>query len=484
MARSKKKTVVRYDYIMLFYKNAKVLQEQARDNLIELYMGMPEDLGLRAMMTKFKIKLNHSKFRNKNLKLLHRFVFEDDHENLEFFLSLNPYVSKNITPPSFSSKKTFYLFLELLRLNEIDFKIDIYNEAAVSNFFASAPFVVKEAKNSPTELLLSFLTLPSGLNEVNLKTYANISSKIDVDIVEELFPMMGFFLRGKENVHKEYDSFADVMFLQKLFEDPQILRKSVPDFLQEIFGFKSANLIKLFLSSKNRSYLCFLGAIFKEAFVARNKTDFANYFLNKELVYKSNEKIVYFFEEIVLMSMILSPEQFKKIFTEIYEGDPSSIDDYLVLAENIAFFMDSNLQIETKFSNINTFSKFCRYIEARTTKSRYAEVDLPQNLPINGRRIGENIQLFLPKTNHELIDWGAELKNCLSDVEYSESVYDERCTIVGVKEFGVLKYCLEISYGVIHQAKGVRNSPMPKEMLRVIKKDLSPILKSMKKTFS
>lgn len=62
---------------------------------------------------------------------------------------------------------------------------------------------------------------------------------------------------------------------------------------------------------------------------------------------------------------------------------------------------------------------------------------------INGAKINENIQLTLPTTNHDLVNWADELNNCLAG--YVNNVKENFSQIIGVLVDQQLTYAIEVN---------------------------------------
>ena len=82
-------------------------------------------------------------------------------------------------------------------------------------------------------------------------------------------------------------------------------------------------------------------------------------------------------------------------------------------------------------------------------------------LEIDGHIVND-MEIVVPKTNYELIEWGTHMSNCIA------SYAGRNATLFGIKRNGVLQYCIEINQGAIWQFKAKYNKEAPKEDYTVI----------------
>jgi hypothetical protein len=77
-----------------------------------------------------------------------------------------------------------------------------------------------------------------------------------------------------------------------------------------------------------------------------------------------------------------------------------------------------------------------------------------------------NLEVIMPQTNTEMIIWGQKLNICVGS--YAPDVQEGRTLVLGVKEQGAIKYCLEIStQGRLVQFKGKNNQSAPEALMNL-----------------
>jgi hypothetical protein len=79
------------------------------------------------------------------------------------------------------------------------------------------------------------------------------------------------------------------------------------------------------------------------------------------------------------------------------------------------------------------------------------------------KHIINNMQLVVPKTNYELIEWGNKMSNCIAS--YARRSSSE---LLGIKENGELKYCIEIHNNTVMQFKAKYNASAPEGIVKTV----------------
>lgn len=77
-------------------------------------------------------------------------------------------------------------------------------------------------------------------------------------------------------------------------------------------------------------------------------------------------------------------------------------------------------------------------------------------------------EIVLPKTAHELVEWGSKMSNCVAS--YASRVRDRECIIVGIFREGTIQYCLEIRGAEVIQFRARRNNAPDREDEKNIRK--------------
>ena len=93
------------------------------------------------------------------------------------------------------------------------------------------------------------------------------------------------------------------------------------------------------------------------------------------------------------------------------------------------------------------------------THSKVAQSDFELNvnkkaIEIDGDMVN-GMELCIPKTNYELIEWGTYMSNCIASYSHSKNI------LIGVKHQGELKYCIEVNNGKLWQFLAKYNKEAP-----------------------
>ena len=117
----------------------------------------------------------------------------------------------------------------------------------------------------------------------------------------------------------------------------------------------------------------------------------------------------------------------------------------------------------------DVISKLYRQLE----KAEYALPVYEELYELNNKKVLGH-DLVFPKTNHDLVDWGVELNNCVGSYDYS--VKSGRSIIFSLQKDGKPVYCVEFSFFAnmknmrMIQCKGMHNSDAPEEIQKECKK--------------
>lgn len=103
---------------------------------------------------------------------------------------------------------------------------------------------------------------------------------------------------------------------------------------------------------------------------------------------------------------------------------------------------------------------------------RIGQEDYDFNIPeriekLDGIQLDNDI-IIVPKTRHELLDWGQKMNNCIAS--YHKEFHTGRTIILGVKEDDKIKYNIEINGGRIIQFMENRNRRVNQETIDKYKK--------------
>lgn len=451
--------------------NNKKFNDKNKSLIIDLYLS--GDLDLYFPIFSIGLSLKSVSLQNKNIKFLTRFSHRKTN-GLKNFLNLNPYLGKEISDiPLLKTEFEVDLFKKFIKKKKISLKINLNNTDTLLHVLNSHPKALKFYKLDSTEIFEKSLEKLKGksMYEINKITLSHILKKIDKNQVIAKRPMLEYFL--KEDISPEnFIYFVDIEHYTNL------TISNLTDYLKEIFGIKSANMVNLFLKNKEKHKLILIGKIVKTTFVEKNKINYALEFLNKKYSNKQYYTLSYAKVGLNRISNVLTTEQFKIILNNFL------INQNLESVFDICKFLDglskNNFRIDTKFSNINTIEKLEKYLHLKSLKSFKSDIELISPIKINESLILKNkIQLVLPKTSHQLIDWGWELENCLGTEDFEELINDKELILVGVLKEGKLTYCLEIDGGYLDEelSLGKRNSEINPVDFKIIKKYLEPILK-------
>ena len=97
----------------------------------------------------------------------------------------------------------------------------------------------------------------------------------------------------------------------------------------------------------------------------------------------------------------------------------------------------------------------------------------PEVVALHDEEVGD-FRIAIPQTNHELVEWGNILVNCVGTHGYADSVRNKTCRIVGImdKNTNQMLYHIEIKRKTIVQFFGRGNSQADKNHQKVIREFL------------
>lgn len=116
---------------------------------------------------------------------------------------------------------------------------------------------------------------------------------------------------------------------------------------------------------------------------------------------------------------------------------------------------------EQDFNNINTFKKLHDFLTREGERLQHALFDLEQERKHPALTSLEPVmdyEVKVASTNHELMDWGRTLGNCIGGGYYSQKALKGDCILLGLKKEGNIAYTVEIVGGRIIQFEGPSRS--------------------------
>ncbi len=100
-------------------------------------------------------------------------------------------------------------------------------------------------------------------------------------------------------------------------------------------------------------------------------------------------------------------------------------------------------------------------------KTGFKELSQEKLKKLDNVQVGD-MTIVIPKSNHELLDWGNAMSNCIGGYWYNVQSGDTN--VFGIVKNGDLTYNVEVYRGAIRQFVGKRNQPAPPEDYGLIEK--------------
>jgi hypothetical protein len=123
--------------------------------------------------------------------------------------------------------------------------------------------------------------------------------------------------------------------------------------------------------------------------------------------------------------------------------------------------------------HIGTLTELHDYYSKETLKLQHKNFELKtckQALPLDNIHL-DGMVIRIPKTNHELLEWGRQMHNCIGS--YGRRVGEDNRILLGITRDGKLIYNIEITGKRIRQFYAKHNSPPNQEDYDLIKKYLT-----------
>ena len=105
-----------------------------------------------------------------------------------------------------------------------------------------------------------------------------------------------------------------------------------------------------------------------------------------------------------------------------------------------------------------TIKELHDWLSLEVSKLKQKKFNLGQGLDdMDGLELGSGIKVVVPKTNHDLIAVGKELKHCVGNGGYADRALMDKIKILTLFKDDVLWSCLEYNNGKFIQKRGLRN---------------------------
>lgn len=129
---------------------------------------------------------------------------------------------------------------------------------------------------------------------------------------------------------------------------------------------------------------------------------------------------------------------------------------------------------EQDFSNLNSWRKVHDFLAKEGDRLQKASFDLHQEVKFPNLMNLENVmdyEVKVASTNHELMDWGRTLRNCIGGGHYALKALKGECILLGLKKDGNISYTVELAHGRIFQFEGFSRS-QNEELKQALQKEL------------
>lgn len=204
-------------------------------------------------------------------------------------------------------------------------------------------------------------------------------------------------------------------------------------------------------------------------FLPKNHSDFLHY-LNTDL--SKLEKHTPYIQACAGFTRLLSlfnEEQKKTLINNALKKDTPSIAQALdIFGQHETYYRKYFSENDFKEFNDLTKIKDIIFEKEEIACSPFQEMDQTQFFPeaktLSEIVLPEDYVFVLPKSNHDLIDWGVELDHCVGGEDYQEDTANGDCLIVGVFKGNKVKYTLEVRDGEFVQIQG-KSSASPKSLV-------------------
>ena len=161
-----------------------------------------------------------------------------------------------------------------------------------------------------------------------------------------------------------------------------------------------------------------------------------------------------------------------KFIRRILKNDILIVDEFLefkVIVDYLAEIVQKNPKYKIPSGK---FQDVCRKIEADYRKLHVENYDLPIDKNFDNIKLENGLVLEVPRRNHELIDMGVLMRNCLVYTEFGRRIWKEKSIIVFVYRNGNPVYVLEIDpdFYEIVQFYGPCNSKPDKDDEKIVRR--------------
>jgi hypothetical protein len=242
--------------------------------------------------------------------------------------------------------------------------------------------------------------------------------------------------------------------------------KTIHEFVDKVLGKKRPpkvnKLLGAHLAKPNPTYTNFLGVL-------------SAYYYNKGLM--DINHIYKFLGEgnnNSLLSNRIKREDYRKFVKKVnrnviikYLKDFRMNYDFYLVDSISQLKLNPDIEIPRNLTNIQEVHDHISLLYRRSKTEDFDLKPSEEVLALDGVSV-EDLEIVVPKTNHELLDWGSRMNNCIGS--YGNQFKFGSCILFGIKKNGELTYNIEIRNKNIAQFRGKRNSePDNEDRLKITK---------------
>ena len=370
------------------------------------------------------------------------------------------------------------LTLEIFKTDFFD-PTSIFSHALIGfieTFEIKIPFM-----SNYKEFLDKWIELNPEKSKIQLPFFFNISMQTFIkeeiqDIISEHLEknnQIPFEYLKKDKNPKDYYKF-NLNYLERI--DKNIREsKNISDLSLNLFGKNSKSLRKIIsqyiLINNDINYDFFLLAkISKELNLDVNIIQ--RFYTNYDFQYFYNKnKYSYICSSPKVLDFLIKnfPKKIIKIINSTIENrHVTEMEEFLNHSKEISYTLPENPKT---FTEIHNFLNYQYRIKEQPNHSLNQEnISLWENETINSE--GIEYQIFVPKTNHDLIYSGFKMMNCVGDGEYAPDLEKGNHKIFFLKEKNNFKVCVFLDKNKLNSAKGKRNTQISPMLMLDIKKFL------------
>ncbi len=367
-------------------------------------------------------------------------------------------------------------------------------------------FKAKKTKLSLPEFGAFRMRLNYISKEKNLETILNLIKWDDYPLVKDLYPKL-FERPYRREIIYNLASACQIGFLKEMEQTGLLKSKSMTDLVYGLTKTKSPRAVKVFknyadlaFAKKQVSFSIFSAAFeLSEIFMAEGNENSSEYLDLLENPNTLNNALLLFslgkYEHRKSLLSVFSPTQVKSLLEATVFPNKSNEENNLFI-DNFAFSVDYSYRSlfydsinhfalypqklkkaleEQDFSTLNTIKKLHDFLsrEAMRLQNALHELEQEKHCPALSLLPNKLLEydLEIAKTNHELMDWGRSLGNCIGGGYYAQEALKGNCYLLGLKKDGEIAYTVEVRAGRILQFEG-RSRSKNDDLRKALEKEL------------